>query len=196
MVIPKVSLTRLCKSKDSSRPKKEDKPLSSVYIPYVKGVSEKFKRIGNRYNIRMIFRTNYTLRSSLMRNRPERDQQQTTQCVYIIPCECGRRYIGETGRILSVRLREHRHNLKEGHLEKSKLAQHAYEEGHRVDWMKPGSWKLKVTAGIGNTRNWPIWHVFNPISQPSLEISPIWIPVISNEVINSQRRSASCTDSA
>jgi hypothetical protein len=26
------------------------------------------------------------------------------------------------------------HNLKEGLLEKSKLAQHAYEEGHRVGW--------------------------------------------------------------
>jgi hypothetical protein len=33
-----------------------------------------------------------------------------------------------------VRLREHRHNLKEGLPEKSKLAQHAFEEGHRVDW--------------------------------------------------------------
>jgi hypothetical protein len=31
-------------------------------------------------------------------------------------------------------LREHRHNLKEGHLEKSKLAQHAFEEGQRVNW--------------------------------------------------------------
>jgi hypothetical protein len=28
----------------------------------------------------------------------------------------------------------HRHNLKEGLLEKSKLAQHAHEEGHRVVW--------------------------------------------------------------
>jgi hypothetical protein len=31
-------------------------------------------------------------------------------------------------------LREHGHNLKEGLLEKSKLAQHAYEEVHRVGW--------------------------------------------------------------
>jgi hypothetical protein len=29
---------------------------------------------------------------------------------------------------------EHMHNLKEGRLEKSKLAQHAYEDGHRVSW--------------------------------------------------------------
>jgi hypothetical protein len=33
-----------------------------------------------------------------------------------------------------VRLREHRHNLQQGLLEKSKLAQHADEEGHRLGW--------------------------------------------------------------
>jgi hypothetical protein len=33
-----------------------------------------------------------------------------------------------------MRLREHWHSLEEGLLEKSKLAQHAYEEGHRVGW--------------------------------------------------------------
>jgi hypothetical protein len=33
-----------------------------------------------------------------------------------------------------VRIGEHRYNLKEGLLEKSKLAQHAYEEGHKVGW--------------------------------------------------------------
>jgi hypothetical protein len=46
-----------------------------------------------------------------MKTRPERDLLQTAQCIYIIPCECGRSYIGETGRPLAVRLREHRHNL-------------------------------------------------------------------------------------
>jgi hypothetical protein len=55
-------------------------------------------------------------------------------CVCSILCECGRRCIGETGRLLAVRLHEHRHNLKEGLLQKSKLAQRAYEEGHGVGW--------------------------------------------------------------
>jgi hypothetical protein len=40
---------------------------------------------------------------------------------YSIPCECGRSYIGETSRPLAVRLREHRHNLHQGLLEKSCL---------------------------------------------------------------------------
>jgi hypothetical protein len=30
--------------------------------------------------------------------------------------------------------REHRHNFKEGLLEKLKLATHEYKEGHRVIW--------------------------------------------------------------
>jgi hypothetical protein len=60
-------------SKSNSRPNKEEKPLGSAYMPYVKGVSEKFKRTGTRYSIRTIFRTKYTLRSSLMKTRLERD---------------------------------------------------------------------------------------------------------------------------
>jgi hypothetical protein len=46
-------------------------------------------------------------------------QTVTVQHVYSIPRECGRSYIGETGRPLAVRLREYGHNLKEGLLEKS-----------------------------------------------------------------------------
>jgi hypothetical protein len=92
-------------SKGSSRLNKEQKPRGSVYISYVKGVSEKFKRIANRYNIRAISKTKHTLRSSFIKIRPERDPQQRAQCIYSIPCECGRSYIGETGRPLALRLR-------------------------------------------------------------------------------------------
>jgi predicted GIY-YIG superfamily endonuclease len=62
------------------------------------------------------------------------DPQLTAHCVYNIPCECGRSYVGETGRPLSVRIWEHKFNLKNGLLNKSKLAQHAFEEGHQISW--------------------------------------------------------------
>jgi len=45
--------------------------------------------------------------------------QETVNCVYTIPCQCGRSYTGETGRPWAVRLGEHRQNL-EGHLERSR----------------------------------------------------------------------------
>jgi hypothetical protein len=48
MDIPKVLLTQSLKSRDGSHlKKKKDKPLGFVYIPHVKGVSEKFRCIGN-----------------------------------------------------------------------------------------------------------------------------------------------------
>jgi hypothetical protein len=72
--------------------------------------------------------------SSLMRTRTERHPQQMAQCVYSISCKCGRSYIGETDRPLAMWFCECRHKLKEGLLEISKLAQHAYKEGHRVTW--------------------------------------------------------------
>jgi hypothetical protein len=53
-----------------------------------------------------------------MNTRSERDRQQTAECVYSIPCECGRSYYGEKGRPLVVRLPEHRYNFKEGLPEK------------------------------------------------------------------------------
>jgi hypothetical protein len=40
--------------------------------------------------------------------------------------------IGETGRPLAVLYLQNSHKLKQGFLEKSKLAQHAYEEDHRA----------------------------------------------------------------
>jgi hypothetical protein len=91
----------------------------------VKGISEKFKCIGDQYNIRMIFKTKYILRSLLMEIRLQRDAQQTTQCKDSISYECSRSYIGETGRPLAMRLHEHIHSLKEGPPENSKIAQHA-----------------------------------------------------------------------
>jgi hypothetical protein len=62
----------------------------------------------------------------------------------------------------------------------SQVAQHAYSHIVRCD-----DGELKVTAGIGKTRKSAHTEFLtNPISQPSLDIPPIWIPFISNEVSN------------
>jgi hypothetical protein len=42
-----------------------------------------------------------------MRTRLERDPQQMAQCIYSIPYECGRSYIGETDKPLAMQLCEH-----------------------------------------------------------------------------------------
>jgi hypothetical protein len=147
MVIPEISLT-VMNSKVRSCPSREVKPLGSVNIPYMKGVYDKFICLGNLYDIRMIFKTKHIISSSLTKTRPERDRQQKEQCLQHFLCD--RSYIGEIGRLLAMWLHEHRHNFKECLIDKSKLSKHAYRQS---SGMKLGFWKLKATAGIGNTRN-------------------------------------------
>jgi hypothetical protein len=42
--------------------------------------------------------------------------------------------MGETSRHLEVHIKEHKYSLIQGLLRKSKLAQHAYKEGHKICW--------------------------------------------------------------
>jgi hypothetical protein len=74
-------------------------------------------------------------------------------------------------------------NLKQGLMEKSKLAKHAYEEGHRIQRKET---KAVQTETNNICRKYNIAAhmacIMNPVSQLSLEISPIWIPLIREEV--------------
>jgi hypothetical protein len=106
-----------------------------------------------------------------MRTKVERNQQQMAQFVYSIPCECGRSYVGETGRPLVMQLHEYRHNVRECILQKSKLAQHAHHGGHRVGWDETrsldtdGNNRYKKCEQLAD-----MVYLLNPISQPSVII--------------------------
>ena len=54
--------------------------------------------------------------------------------VYRIPCSCGQVYIGESKRRLETRLKEHRDAYERGMMEKSAVAEHAWENHHPIDW--------------------------------------------------------------
>jgi hypothetical protein len=139
-----------------------------LFVPYFKGTSEKTRCIGNHFNFRTIFKTENALRGALMKTGLVRDAQQTKQCVYNIPCDCGRCSNSETRRHLDVRIKEHKYNLTQNLLEKSKLAQRAYEVGHKICWSEQRSCILSPTPHTGNTRNkstclcWTIQSV-NPV---------------------------------
>jgi hypothetical protein len=95
---------------------------------------------------------------------------------------------GETGKPLALQLHEQRHNLKEGLLEKSKLAQHAYKEGHRANSDEAGTLVIENNSRHREYKEQTHMECLkNPASQPSLDISPIWIPLIIDEVTKSKR---------
>jgi hypothetical protein len=72
-----------------------------------------------------------------------------------------------------------------GLLQKSKLAQHAYEEDHTIGWGEARI--LEIESNSRYSKYKELAHMAgltNLISQTSLDISPTWIPLISNEVNN------------
>jgi hypothetical protein len=64
------------------KPSRRNRPSSdtiyqgTVIIPYVKSISEKFRCIGNRFNVRTIFKTKHALRGTIMKTGPVRDAEQ------------------------------------------------------------------------------------------------------------------------
>jgi hypothetical protein len=128
------------------------------------------------------FKTKHALSGTLMETGPVRDAQQTKQCAYSIPCDCGRCYIGETSRPSQVHIKEQKYNLTQGLIEKTKLAQHAYEGGHKICWKEAKV--LQIEWNITYTKQKEPAHMSlldHPISQPSLDISPIWTLPLSQQ---------------
>jgi hypothetical protein len=97
----------------------------------------------------------------------------------VCTCDCGRCYIGETGRPLQVHIKEHKDSLTQDLFQKSKLAQHAYEEGHDLCWKEAKTFhigtndiyrKNKVVANISLAAH--------SVIHPSLHLSPSGLPPV------------------
>ena len=72
----------------------------------------------------------------LTKTRSPNQTQESKNCIYNIPCDCGKRYIGETCRPLQTRINEHKRNTTNREIDKSKIAEHSWEEKHRFQWDK------------------------------------------------------------
>jgi hypothetical protein len=73
--------------------------------------------------------------------------------------------------------------MTQGLLEKSKLAQQAYEEGHKICWNEVKV--LQIEPNTTNRKYKELAHMSllnHLIRQPSLDNSPIWTPIITAEV--------------
>ena len=81
--------------------------LTTVCLPYVKGLAERIQKICSPYDIRSVFTSGSTLKKYLFWVKPPTEFNMIKNCVYSIPCSYGKIYKGETGRPLKVRLEEH-----------------------------------------------------------------------------------------
>jgi predicted GIY-YIG superfamily endonuclease len=56
--------------------------------------------------------------------------------VYKINCNCGLSYIGQTGRKIEERIKEHERNIRLEQTAKSAVAEHTITQGHEIEWEK------------------------------------------------------------
>jgi hypothetical protein len=57
-----------------------------------------------------------------------------TPGIYRIPCECGRVYIGQMGRSVDIRLKEHQWHIRLENPDKSAIAEHSIDQGHWIQF--------------------------------------------------------------
>ena len=97
-----------------------------VTIPYIKNTSEAVRRILTPLGIKTAFKPVNTLRQLVVhpKDPPKEDRAEV---VYQIPCsDCPQSYIGQTGRTLGQRLKEHQRAVRDNHVATSALAEHTH----------------------------------------------------------------------
>jgi hypothetical protein len=110
-----------------------EEPIAKACLPYVSSVSGKVARILKRFNIQAIHKPPQKIRDMLVKAKDPVGLK--TPGVYQVPCGCGKVYIGETGRTIETRLKEHKRHLRLGQPEKSAIAEHWTECKNSVQFV-------------------------------------------------------------
>jgi len=80
-------------------------------------------------NIKIAYRTNNTIQRQLM-HKQQRKELHSQSGVYKLTCpDCGKRYIGQTGRNFATRFREHKNAFRTAN-QSSNFAKHLIEHAH------------------------------------------------------------------
>ena len=153
----------------------EQESRGAVTIPYLKGLSERFRRTANRHSFRVAFKPGRKIKE-IKRTCQEPLGERQKCVVYKIPCTCQNSvYVGETWRLFQTRKKEHidkvrltNEDLQKGNTlsaerrmgkEDGGLARHTIECQRSIDWTNAkivaterGLRQRKVLEGIESLR--------------------------------------------
>jgi len=121
------------KPRTSTNPVVSSTPTTSkiVSLPYTPSLDSPCNhRLAKSFNTKLIFSYPNTLKSNLVRNSVNQSRGE----VYKIPCrDCNKFYIGETGRNLKQRIKEHKTAIQSFNTNNG-LAVHSINSGHTIDF--------------------------------------------------------------
>ena len=108
---------------------------STFCLPFVPSLDSPFhSKLSSSLNCKLVFNYPNKLKSQLTSNRPVSD---TSSGVYRINCiDCNKFYIGETGRSLPTRIREHKNDFKKHNLNNAMYV-HSVENNHSFNFKDP-----------------------------------------------------------
>ena len=131
---PPSFLQKVTKTRNPTPERETAEFKSTAVLPYIKGVSEPLRRHPHRQGIRTVFKSDTTLRSRLVRPKDPADPNKQDGVVYKIPCICGKVYIGETGRPMQERMKEHDRDIRLARTQNSAVSDYANGTGHKPLW--------------------------------------------------------------
>jgi len=110
--------------------KTENKPTSRAYLPYTHNTYGTISRMLAKYNIKSVTIPPRKISSYMP---PTKDAPGLrTPGIYRIPCECGKVYIGQSGRSIQLRIREHSTHIRLVQPGKSAVAEHSFNHDHII----------------------------------------------------------------
>jgi hypothetical protein len=111
--------------------KDQEKPTSTAYLPYTQTTYGRLSRMLAKYNIKSIALPQKKISCYLP---PYKEQLGLrTPGIYSIPCECGMVYIGQSGRTIQLHIKEHNRSIRLARQEKSAVAEHSFNNDHRIN---------------------------------------------------------------
>ena len=78
-----------------------------------------------------MFKTQTTIRHKVVRVKGRPSKEEIKGVIYVVLCECGAVYIGETGRNPHTRLQEYKRAVVNGDI-KNGIANHTIENHHQI----------------------------------------------------------------
>ena len=166
------------RNKRSNIVENTEKQPATLATPYVKGLSEKIEKKCKHLNIRTVFSSKRTLRRELVRVKNRVEPTDMKGVVYKIDCSCGQSYIGETGRTLSTRVKEHKKAVEKDDINNG-ISVHANSTWHNIDW--DSAQVIEVEKNLTKRKLKESMHINSTISTSNmnldkgLQVNQSWI---------------------
>lgn len=112
----------------------DEEPIRAVAVPpFYQTITNRLTRLLQHKQIRTTSYPHLKLKQHLC---PVKDPVAlNVPAVYQVPCNCGASYVGQKGRLVSTRIKEHSRHVRVGQTDKSVIAYHCWSKDHQASFL-------------------------------------------------------------